>query len=226
MNQRHENLQFASTLSTASDDRRNEADTRLHGSWLVLARAAWICVVALSLAVSIAYIPLEFRQLHTVCTDSSCGQQLTAGIVQDLHQLNLSVDFFASYFLILQVGSLLVWVAVALLIFWRRSDDRMALLVALFLVLFPAAQGLGSPDTVGAAYPSLQFLMTFLDILGWLSLLLFFYLFPDGRFVPRWTAGVALGYALLNIVGGLFSPRSASACCRSWYRPVLTDLPL
>ncbi len=205
MNQQHKSLQLASTLPTMSDDRRNQTDTRLHGYWLVLARTMWICVVALSLAVSIVYIPLEFRQLHTVCTGSSCGQQLTAGIVQDLHQLNLSVDFFASYLVILQVGSLLVWAAVALLIFWRRSDDRMALLVALFLVLFPAAQGLGSPDTVGIAYPSLQPLMTFLDDLGWLSLLLFFYLFPDGRFVPRWTAGVALGYALLNILGGLFS---------------------
>lgn len=204
MNQQQKRRQLASTLPTVSDDRRNETDTQLYGSWLVLARTLWIVVVALSLAVSIAYIPLEFRQLHTVCTSSSCGQQLTVGIVQDLHQLNLSVDFFASYLLILQVVFLLVWAVVALLIFSRRSDDRVVLLVSLFLVLFPAAQGLGSPDTVGIAYPSLHLLMTFLDDLGWLSLLLFFYLFPDGRFVPRWTAGVALGYALLNILGGLF----------------------
>jgi signal transduction histidine kinase len=204
MNQQHKGLQLASTLPTTSADRRNEAETRLHGSRLVLARAAWIIVVVLSLAVSIAYIPLEFRQLHTVCVGSSCGQQLTAGIAQDLRQLNLSVDFFARYLLILQVGSLLVWAVVALLIFWRRSNDRVALLVALFLVLFPAAQGLGSPDTVGAAYPSLQLLTTFLDILGWLSLLLFFYLFPDGQFVPRWTCVVALGYAILTILGSLF----------------------
>jgi hypothetical protein len=67
----------------------------------------------------------------------------------------------------------------------------MALLVALFLVLFPATQGLGgplgSPAEVGTAYPSFQFLTSFLDSLGWVSFLLFLYLFPDGRFVPRWT---------------------------------------
>src|SRR6266699_2460976 len=67
------------------DESRHDADTRVHGSWLVLARAAWILAVALSLAVSIADIPLEFRQLHMVCVGSSCGQQLTAGILQDLH---------------------------------------------------------------------------------------------------------------------------------------------
>jgi hypothetical protein len=115
------------------------ATTHLSGNRLVLARTAWIVVVALSLAVTIADIPLEFRQLHMVCVGSSCGQQLTAGIVQELHHLNLSVDFFATYLVVLKFGFLFVWVAVALLIFWRRSDDRMALLVALFLVLFPAA---------------------------------------------------------------------------------------
>jgi signal transduction histidine kinase len=205
MNPQHKTLHSAPILPTESLERRQDADTRIYGFWLVLARAGWILVVALSLAVSIADLPLEWRRLHTVCVGSTCGQQLTAGIVQDLHQLNLSVDFFASYFLFLEFGSLLVWLAVALLIFWRKSDDRMALLVALFLVLFPAAQGLGSPAAVGAVYPSLQFLTTMLDMLGWISLLLFFYLFPDGRFVPRWTAGVAFGYALLDILGSLFS---------------------
>jgi len=199
------NLDQASNPIATNHQSQNQSDTRLRGGWLVLARAVWILIVTLSLAVSIVDIPLKFSQLHAVCAGSSCDQRLTTGIVQDLHQLNLSVDFFASYLVIFGFSSLLVWVAIALLIFWRRSDDRMALLVALFLVLFPATQILDSPTAVGAAYPSWQVLTTFLDILGYLSLLLFFYLFPDGRFVPRWTLGVAFGYVVLNILGGLIS---------------------
>src|SRR6266446_6946887 len=145
----------------------NIPDTRLHGYWLVLARAAWILVVVLSLAVSIADIPLEFTRLHTACVGSSCGQQLTAGIVQELHQLNLSVDFFATYLVVLHFGILLIWVVIALVFFWRRSNDRMALLVAL-------------------------------------SLLLFFFLFPDGRFMPRWTRVLVIVYVVLNLPGGFF----------------------
>src|SRR6266571_5032760 len=167
-------------------------NTRLSGSWLILARIAWVVVIVLSLAVSIADIPLEFAQFHIVCVGSSCtGQQLTAGIVQELHQMNLSVDFYAACFVILDFGFYFVWVVVAVVIFWRKSNDWMALLVALFLVLFSASQGLGSqgsPRDFGAAYPSLYILTSFLDSLGWLSFLLFLYLFPDGRFVPRWTA--------------------------------------
>src|SRR5450755_2627628 len=129
MNHPHQNLQLVSALPMTSHSRRDETDTpgtRLHGFWLVLARAAWIVMVMLSLAVSLADLSLEWRRLHTFCVGSSCGQQLTAGIVQDLHQLNLSVDFFANYILILEFGSLLVCVAMALLIFWRRSDELMA----------------------------------------------------------------------------------------------------
>ena len=199
------NLDQASNPIATSHQSQNQSDTRLRGGWLVLARAVWILIVTLSLAVSIVDISLKFSQLHAVCVGSSCDQRLTTGIVQDLHQLNLSVDFFASYLVIFGFGSLLVWVAIALLIFWRWSDDRMALLVALFLVLFPATQILDSPTAVGAAYPSWQVLTTFLDILGYVSLLLFFYLFPDGRFVPRWTRSVAFGYVVLNILGGLIS---------------------
>ena len=183
--------------------RQSEVDTHLYGRLLILARIVWIVMVVLSLTISLVDIPLQFARLHVVCVGSDCGQQLTASIIGDLHKLNLSIDFFAASIILLEFGSYFVWVVVAFVIFWRKSNDWMALLVALFLVLFPASQSLGSPGDVGGAYPFLSVLTAFLDNLGWLMLLLFFYLFPDGRFVPRWTAGVALGYALLNILGSL-----------------------
>ena len=194
----------ASTRGAPSLKRQSEVDTRLHGGWLILARIVWIVMVVLSLTISIIDIPLQFARLHIVCIGSDCGQQLTASIVRDLHKLNLSVDFFAASVIIIEFGSYFVWVVVAFVIFWRKSNDWMALLVALFLVLFPASQSLGSPGDVGAAYPSLHVLTTILDNIDWLMLLLFFYLFPDGRFVPRWTAWVALCYVPLGIIGSLF----------------------
>lgn len=155
-------------------EERSAADTRLHGRGLLLVRMAWVAIVFLSLAVSIADIPLEFAQLHIVCV-------------------------------------------VAIVIFWRKSNDWMALLVALFLVLFPASQGLGShgsPTAVGVAYPSLQLLTSFLDAFGWTTFLLFLYLFPDGRFVPRWTSlfpnlykvlpGLDFAPTVIGIIVGIF----------------------
>ena len=193
-----------STQGTPSQKWQSEVDTRLRGRWLILARIIWIVLVALSLTISLVDIPLQFARLHLVCVGSDCSQQLTASIVRDLHNLNLSIDFFAASVIILEFGFYFVWVAVAFVIFWRKSNDWMALLVALFLVLFPATQSLGSPGDVGAAYPFLHVLTSILDDLGWIMLLLFFFLFPDGQFVPRWTAWGALGYLLVNIIGDLF----------------------
>lgn len=201
MNQQHKRRQYTLSPLMADNTKHHDSDTRVHGSWLFQMRGMWILGVALSVAVSIVDIPLEFRRLHQVCIGSSCEQQLTTGILQDLHRLNLPVDFFAIYMVTLEFGSLLVWAAVALLIFWYRSDDHMALLVALFLVLFPAAQGVGSPAAVGIAYPFLQVLTTILDTLGWISLVLFFALFPTGRFVPGFMRYVVLAYILLGILG-------------------------
>src|SRR6266699_2470191 len=196
------NSSSTSTKVSLSQKRQSEFDTRLHGRWLILARLAWIVMVVLSLTISLVDIPLQFARLHIVCVGSDCGQQLTASIVQDLHKLNLSIDFFAVCVVMLEFGFYFVWVVVAFVILWRKSNDWMALLVALFLVVFPATQSLGSPGDVGAAYPFLHLLTSILDDLGWIMLLLFFCLFPDGRFVPRWTARVVLGYVLLNIIGG------------------------
>jgi hypothetical protein len=198
------NPSSGSTRITSGQKRKAEIDTRLHGRLLVLARFVWIVVVGLSLAISLVDISLQFARLHIVCVGSDCGQQLTVSIVQDLHKLNLSVDFFAASIIILEFGFYIVWVVVAFVIFWRKSNDWMALLVALFLILFPASQSLESPGTVGAAFPHLHVLTSILDALGWLMLLLFFFLFPDGRFVPRWTAWVALCYVLVNTIGDLF----------------------
>ncbi len=52
------------SLPTADNTRAHDIETRVHGSWLILLRGMWILGVALSLAVSIADIPLEFRRLH------------------------------------------------------------------------------------------------------------------------------------------------------------------
>src|SRR6266704_3547481 len=194
------NSSSTSTKVSLSQKRQSEANTSLYGRSLILARIVWLVMVVLSLTISIVDIPLQFANLHIVCVGSDCGQQLTASIVRDLHKLNLSVDFFAASVIILEFGFYFVWVVVAFVIFWRKSNDWMALLVAFFLVVFPATQSLGSPGDVGAAYPFLHLLATILDDLGWLMLLLFFCLFPDGRFVPRWTAVVTLGLVLLNIM--------------------------
>src|SRR3989442_907424 len=60
------NLHHAATHITSSHERHHEADTRLHGRWLLLARIVWFALVALTLSVCIASLPDYVTELQTV----------------------------------------------------------------------------------------------------------------------------------------------------------------
>jgi signal transduction histidine kinase len=116
-------------------------------------------------------------------------------------------DTFASFYLLLTgpyatLNITLItcfspfWIAVSLVIFWRRSNDWMALYIALLLVMLvttlsPAFSVLSR--IVGFTSP-LGVCITLLHLLSFSSVIFFFALFPNGRFVPGWTRWMTLVY--------------------------------
>jgi hypothetical protein len=175
---------------TSADD---SLPVRLRGRRLLLARVAWILVAVLAVGLFITGIPAEFALLHVPCPTVSCptGQLSPAGL-HALEGLGLSLDSFAVYTVAMDVIFAAVCTAVALLIFWRRSDDRMGLLVSLALLTFGTATFVFTMEALAARHPASQTPTSFLHFLGAASFGLFLYLFPDGRFVPRWTRWVVL----------------------------------
>lgn len=181
----------------------NSATTRLTGAFLIIARVVWLAVFVFTLSIFIASLPAYFAQLHTVCAGLTCVYsygQLTPGTAQALQNLGLSIGVYAASTLALMTASTLVSFALAGLIFWRRSDDWMAILVSLFLVTFginfiAQAQGILATNAQTAWYWSLNILIG----LGWILLCLLLSLFPTGRFVPRWTRPLAVFAVASNI---------------------------
>jgi hypothetical protein len=169
---------------------------RLRGSRLVLARMVWLVVALLAVAIFIAGDWLRFAELRQVCKASAsvCYQQslLRPENVRELHSLGLSLDFWALYNCAQSIIFAAVWWTVGAVIFARKSEDRMALLVSLFLVTFTIAFW---PDVAGAlarAYPVFAVPVGILRVLGDVLAMLFFYLFPSGSFVPCWTRWLAV----------------------------------
>jgi hypothetical protein len=167
---------------------RGSPPATLRGRWLLLARVVWVVVALLYVGVFISGIPSEFARLKTPCTDAvSCSliPHLTVQKVHELKELGLSAEFFAAYFVAIEAAFTALSAAIGALIFWRRPEDRMALLVSLMLL------------TLGAALPIPLFTLDLsplwtasaraLSFVGAASAILFFYVFPDGRFVPRWS---------------------------------------
>src|SRR5215212_2780788 len=166
---------------------------RLSGRWLPVARAAWIAVAALTLGLFTLGIPAEFALLHVPCPTVTCSTgQLSRSGLHSLEGLGLSLDSFAAYTVAMDILFAAVCTAVALLIFWRRSDDRMGLLVSLALLTFGTATFVFTMEALATRHPAWETPTSFLHFLGAASFGLFLYLFPDGRFVPSWTRWVVL----------------------------------
>lgn len=162
----------------------------LRGRWLMIGRVVWVALVVMALGLFVASIPAMYRQL-------SAPPEV---VHTSLAQLGLSVGFYATYLTILQVVFALGCFVVAAALFWSRSDEGMTLFVALFLVLLGAVNGANAP-ALKELHPALTFPVEFSMFLLTASLLLFLFIFPDGRFVPRWTSVLVI----VSIVGILFA---------------------
>ena len=155
----------------------------LHGRKLTITRVVCVTVSLLAVTLFVAGLPLLYDLYHELRIYSPGDHDAVRAY---LMQLGLSVDLFAAYFLALGIIHAVAYFTVAAVVFWRKSDEPMALFVALLLVLYGATFW-GTTHVVGAIHPLLEWLSSFLESLGWGMLFLLFFLFPNGRFVPRWT---------------------------------------
>ena len=161
-------LPVTPTPVTIRTDPTSEGDTRLSGGFLVFARVGWVLLVALTLGPVVVGFPFAVVQL----------QQLPGG--SD-----------AVWSIALSGVSAFVWVAIGVLLFWRKSDNWMALLVALMLVV----QGADSlSGVVSVSTEAGQVAAHVLEFLAFLLLFLVFCLFPNGRFVPHWIGWLVVGF--------------------------------
>jgi hypothetical protein len=199
--------------STVSQEQGTE-QTRLRRYWLLLARVVWVVLVVLVVAFYFANLPVYFVQLQTVCLKGVCAQwQLTAANARTLHNAGFSIGLYAVITLTFSLLSTLVWLVVGAFIAWRKSDDWLALLTSLLLVIQGALELYGflsnGDISIPLAYSSPAWyvptvILLFLDP----PLIIFvFSLFPNGRFVPGWMrwlvpaeAASIVIFALLYIV--------------------------
>ena len=181
-----------------------------------------------ALAIVFFSVPSSFEHYRSVCTAASeicserAGGQPTPEGVRALQDVGLSVRSFALLNVVIDKVFELVWFAVGALIFWRRSDDWMALLVSVFLVAF----GTVTVDPTAAnslisSQPAWWLPVRSVEILGSVCVVLFFLLFPSGRFVPRWTRWLAvafIAYQLTDILipSGLYSSSPALDGVSQW----------
>jgi hypothetical protein len=173
-------------------------DTRLYGRWLVLARTAWVALVILTVGIFITSLPIYITQLQSVCVGEACAyMQISPQQAQALQGSGFSIGGYATYTAALVILSAVVCFGVGGVIFWRKSDDWMALLFAL---LFALCGTIFVSETVEASHSLWRLPNLFLNELTFAFIFLVFSLFPDGRFVPHWTRWLLIGYLAAEVL--------------------------
>jgi hypothetical protein len=186
----------------------------LHGRRLTVARVAWVAVAALVFGLDALSAPFYYVRNQNVCASAVCAgdaNRLTPERLHALHELGFSAGFFAGFDTAVEVVVALAFATIAAVIFYHRSDDRMALFGSFTLLVFGGASFTSDLLTaLVAGIPAFGFPTELLDYIGQVCFISFFYVFPDGWFVPRWTRWLAVGAALMW-VPTIFFPDSPLA---------------
>jgi hypothetical protein len=202
--------------ATQAAGREPPQTTVLHGRRLLLARGAWIVVAALTLGLFVASIPLAYGRFLRACENSGCDvAQLSPEGKNALEEglgLGLSMGDYAVYTVFLAIVLALGYWLIGGTLFWKRSDNLLVLFASMMLVTFGARQA-DTLNWLAEAYPVWDLPVALVDFVGDAAFFVLFCMFPDGRFVPRWTRWAAAAWIAYWLLGTFFpdSPLSPSS---------------
>ncbi len=179
-------------------------DTALHGARSVAARMLWAALVLLSFGLFASGILAQFMpQFSFGALVAGDPRHLGAEETQALVRLGLSLNAYRFLYVAIDLLFLIAYCAVPFIITWRKSNDWMALAVSAALVMYGATLTYSFQTLLEfLAVPSV--LPRSLNILSTASVPILAYLFPDGRFIPRWTVWLAGFWGVWALVAVFF----------------------
>ena len=182
-------------------------DTRMAGARLRVASIAWTVLITLCLSLFVMGLGFSLDQIRaTAASAVAFLGHLEPSTTRDALIGLVGSGAYPVVIFGLEVGLVVTLSGTAIVIYGRRSADWMAMFVALAFISY----GVFITPTLDAlriAIPASAFAVAVAQAMGVGAALLFFFLVPDGRFVPRWTFPVAVVWALWN-AASVFVPDS------------------
>lgn len=170
---------------------RAAARDRLAPSAAFFFQVGWLVLQLGALGLALAGTPALHDLYQTACPDMVCSKlpQPTVESVQLLSRLGIPLAIYASVMAAVEWGWLLLWAGLGAVIAWKQPRDP----VGMSLAYTGVAVGVGS-FTAALSWAGSQFFLPdrVIGVVIAVTLPLMIGLFPDGRWVPRWTRWVGL----------------------------------
>lgn len=176
---------------------------RLRGGWLFLARAVWLIAVVPAVVAHFVSAPFHYQDL----VDLGAGDILIPPGAADLsfmQGIGVTLEAQALYHTVIHTLFPVLFIVTGILIIWSRTDDWVALVMSAGAILFGCSY-INSIGSMVEAQTGWRPLFHAIDIVSLTIALLIFFIFPDGRFVPRKGWLVMVAWCIWRIIG-LFVP--------------------
>jgi hypothetical protein len=167
---------------------KSDSSARIKNPWLTIARAAWLLIAPLNLILGIISLPTYYQKLSSLNVTAELPTGWTPPALQAaLGQIGIPPSFLALWLILVSWIALLAYASIGFFIFWRKSDTWLGLFSSYVLVGL-AGTFAGEDVAVIASISSPWYeIFHFATVWVWPALFIFLTIFPDGRFVPRWT---------------------------------------
>ena len=116
-----------------------------------------------------------------------------------MNRVGVSVGSFVTLTIALDILVAITFTTCAVIIFIRKPQEPFTIFVTIMLVTFGSATFTGGIRGISLESPELHWLVKTIEMIGNTSIPAFFFVFPNGRFTPRWTAVVLIGWFLLLV---------------------------
>lgn len=169
---------------------------RLHGRRLMLAWGVWFALALAAVVLFIIAMPAYFDTVRTPTPNAQLDFFTPVRLFPEdaaaLKQIGLSAEHYAGYLsLIWGIQALFLW-GVGIFLFQRKPNERITLFISLTLMLFGGITVQNPTSALVATNLAWYVPYNFLLGLTTSCILFMFYLFPDGRPVPRWTLWIGI----------------------------------
>lgn len=172
----------------------------------LLSHGAWWYITVISVALFVYSETKVYDLLLNVCSGDDCQDLflLTAEEAQSLLSYGMSMSFYSGILVVLLLIQFLSFFVTGTLLYVYGMRDRICLYTSILLIATGTIMSISTP-TISEA-PHLDHFFKVESFVGDLYLF-FFFLFPDGRFRPKWLLYPAL-IGLVGNVGIYFLPGS------------------